>query len=257
MKLVKKTLVIVAIAALTLLAVLGITYNHVHSETGQPTQTKKITTNSNNDSKVEPTADTQNLDQSQDGQNQSSDQQQTEQDAQAASSSSDDTAASSSNSSNGSVAGSTASAQQSTGSQASTKSAPATAGTASTATTTVQQSVRTDGFNFLGQHFDISTFSDTTGGNTPRWTQYIFQWTALPNYYLAEAASSAGSAVRQLSVGSEVVVNGRTYHVTDVRHGMKRLDSMDTVESLSSQHSLGLQTCDDATGTYISTYWFD
>lgn len=41
MKLVKKTLVIVAIAALTLLAVLGITYNHVHSETGQPTQTKR------------------------------------------------------------------------------------------------------------------------------------------------------------------------------------------------------------------------
>ncbi|CAK1241370.1 hypothetical protein R55210_AODCCCNP_00846 [Fructobacillus fructosus] len=136
--------------------------------------------------------------------------------------------------------------------------APATAGTATESTTiSVKEAVRTDGFNFLGQHFDISSFSNTTGGNTPRWTPYIFQWTALPNYYLAEAASSAGSAVRQLSIGSEVVVNGQTYHVTDIRHGMKRLDSMDVVESLSGQHQMGLQTCDDASGSYISTYWFD
>ncbi|MFC4761016.1 hypothetical protein [Fructobacillus durionis] len=119
------------------------------------------------------------------------------------------------------------------------------------------KATRTDGFNFLGKHWDITTFSNTSGGNTPRWTPYIFQWSAIPNYYLAEAASSAGSAVRQLSVGDEVVVNGQTYHVTDIRHGMKRLDSLETVENLTSTHAMGLQTCDDATGTYISTYWFD
>lgn len=130
----------------------------------------------------------------------------------------------------------------------------------STATATASASTtanRTDGFNFAGQHFDVTTFSNTSGGNTPRWTPYIFQWSAIPNYYLAEAASKAGSAVRQLSYGSEAVVNGRTYHVSEIHHGMKRLDSLETVQDLADQHAIGIQTCDDASGTYVSTYWFD
>lgn len=52
---------------------------------------------------------------------------------------------------------------------------------------------RTDGFNFKGQHFDLSSFSGL--GMVPQWTPYIYQWADDPSHYLIEKASDAGNAI--------------------------------------------------------------
>ncbi|MBS9338528.1 hypothetical protein G6R29_02610 [Fructobacillus sp. M2-14] len=120
-----------------------------------------------------------------------------------------------------------------------------------------EAATRTDGFNFLGQHFDVANFSDTQGGRTPAWTPYIFKWSALDNYYLAEAASKGGQTLRGLQQGSSIVLDGQTYHVTEIRHGMTRQSAYQDVVNLTQQHAIGIQTCDNDTGSLISTYWFD
>ena len=43
---------------------------------------------------------------------------------------------------------------------------------------------RTDGFNFKGHHFALSTFSG--GGQVPMETPYVFQWTDYPKHYLID-----------------------------------------------------------------------
>ncbi|GAP02514.1 cell wall binding repeat protein [Fructobacillus pseudoficulneus] len=111
--------------------------------------------------------------------------------------------------------------------------------------------------NFNGQHFDIRTFSGVDGQKTPSWTPYIFQWSQISNYYLAEAQSQAGDAVKSLHIGSEVVVNGRTLHVTQILPNMDRVNSYDTVVSMASQHAIGIQTCVNASGSIVATYWAD
>ena len=128
----------------------------------------------------------------------------------------------------------------------------------STPTPVTQQTpARTDGMNFNGNHFDIQSFSGVNGEKTPSWTPYMFKWTALPNYYLAEAASAAGSATMGLSIGDEIVVDGRVLHVTQIIPGMVRLQSMDLVTQLSGQHAIGIQTCENPTGSIIRTVWAD
>ncbi|WP_338348644.1 hypothetical protein [Fructobacillus evanidus] len=111
--------------------------------------------------------------------------------------------------------------------------------------------------NFAGQHFDIQAFSGINGEKTPSWTSYVFQWTQLPNYYLAEAASQAGISLKSLTVGSPIVLNGRTLHITQILSNMDRLNSYSTVASMSGQHALGIQTCANSTGSLINTYWAD
>lgn len=121
----------------------------------------------------------------------------------------------------------------------------------------VSATSRTDGMNFAGQHFDIQAFSGINGEKTPSWTSYVFQWTQLPNYYLAEAASQAGISLKSLTVGSPIVLNGRTLHITQILSNMDRLNSYSTVASMSGQHALGIQTCANSTGSLINTYWAD
>lgn len=118
---------------------------------------------------------------------------------------------------------------------------------------------QTDGMNWNGNHYPIQSFSGVNGEKTPSWTPYVFQWTALPNYYLVEAASSAGGTIRGLSVGSEIVLNGRVLHVTQIIPGMNRkaTATVNQVFSLASRHAIGLQTCDDPAGNYITTIWAD
>lgn len=121
----------------------------------------------------------------------------------------------------------------------------------------VQAPTRTDGMNFKGKHFDLQPFSGVNGEKTPSWTPYIFKWTALPNYYLAEEASAAGPATMSLSVGDEIVLDGRILHVSQVVPGMVRTQSMNLVTQLSAQHALGIQTCENPTGSIIRTVWAD
>ena len=122
---------------------------------------------------------------------------------------------------------------------------------------TQQAPARTDGMNFNGNHFDLQPFSGVNGEKTPSWTPYMFKWTALPNYYLAEAASAAGSATMGLSIGDEIVLDGRVLHVTQIIPGMVRLQSMNLVTQLSGQHAIGIQTCENPTGSIIRTVWAD
>ena len=70
---------------------------------------------------------------------------------------------------------------------------------------------RTDGFNFKGHHFDLSSFSGL--GAVPQWTPYIYQWTDDPSHYLIEKASNAGNAIWSVGIGDQVVINGQTYTV--------------------------------------------
>ncbi|MFC4711105.1 hypothetical protein ACWOEJ_09680 [Enterococcus eurekensis] len=70
---------------------------------------------------------------------------------------------------------------------------------------------RTDGFNFKGHHFDLSSFSGL--GMVPQWTSYIYQWTDDPSHYLIEKASNAGNAIWSVGIGDQVVINGQTYTV--------------------------------------------
>lgn len=57
---------------------------------------------------------------------------------------------------------------------------------------------RTDGFNFKGYHFDLSSFAGL--GFVPKWTPYIYRWSDDPSHYLIEKASDAGSAIWSVSV---------------------------------------------------------
>ncbi|MBS9335339.1 hypothetical protein LQZ24_02965 [Fructobacillus sp. M1-13] len=233
----KKSILISSLAAVVIAAGSGLGYQQFTSAQQKPVESKKLSTKAtSNTGAIQQTAEQNPEDKNKD-QNQNNQDTQTEAQDQGQS----ESAASNDNGSDAQSASTTTTATT----------------TAAPAQTTTQTTTRTDGFNFAGKHFDVTPFTNTTGGNTPRWTPYIFQWSALPNYYLAEAASSAGYAVRQLSYGSEAVINGQTYHVTEIRTGMKRTDSMGTVQALSNSHALGIQTCDDASGTYVSTYWFD
>lgn len=119
--------------------------------------------------------------------------------------------------------------------------------------------VRTDGMNWNGHHFDIAGFSGTNGEHTPAYTPNVFQWSLISNYYLVEKASTAGTAIHELHVGSEIVLNGRTLHVTSVIPHMQRTasDALSKVQQLAGQHAIGLQTCNDSLGNDISIYWAD
>lgn len=81
----------------------------------------------------------------------------------------------------------------------------------STPTQSTTQTPRTDGFNFNGYHFPLSSFSGS--GQVQYWTPYIYQWTDAPNHYLVELQSEAGSAIWSLGNGSTVTINGLTYTV--------------------------------------------
>ncbi|MDR3189975.1 MAG: LysM peptidoglycan-binding domain-containing protein [Lactobacillaceae bacterium] len=114
---------------------------------------------------------------------------------------------------------------------------------------------RTDGMNFNGYHFPITGFSGS--GYTPQNTPYIFAWAGLANYYLAEAASDAGRAVRTLGAGSEIVLNGQKLHVASVNSGLERVSSFDYVANQLQHHRIAIQTCDDATGAHITVIFAD
>ncbi len=76
-------------------------------------------------------------------------------------------------------------------------------------TEVVQQEVpvqtRTDGFNFNGRHFDIAWFSGS--GQVPA-DSYIYRWSTDPSHYLVEMMGAAGGVIRELHVGSQIVIDG-------------------------------------------------
>lgn len=112
---------------------------------------------------------------------------------------------------------------------------------------------RTDGFNFKGYHFDLSSFSGV--GSVPQWTPYVYQWTDDPSHYLFEKASSAGGAVWNIGVGDTVVINGQTYTVFNVMRNVPNNDSAYGV--LKSQGAtVTWQTCELASANSDLAIWF-
>lgn len=112
---------------------------------------------------------------------------------------------------------------------------------------------RTDGFNFKGYHFDLSSFSGV--GSVPQWTPYVYQWTDDPSHYLFEKASSAGGAVWNIGVGDTVVINGQTYTVFNVMRNVPNNDSAYGV--LKSQGAtVTWQTCESASANSDLAIWF-
>ncbi len=156
-----------------------------------------------------------------------------------------------------SVASSSSDAQSS--SQATTQAQTATQQSSQTAQSQTQQSysqqpAQTSGFCLNGHSYPIRSFSGT--GSVPA-DGNVYAWTSLPNYYLFEMMGAAHSQLGSLHVGSEVVINGRVLHVSEIMYGVKNDGTgLEVVSNKLAQHSAGWQTCEQACYNSTLTVWF-
>lgn len=152
-----------------------------------------------------------------------------------------------------------AQSETSTATTAPTTSQPATTAPANAPTQVAQApQQRTDGFNLNGSHFDLANYADTTGMEVPRWTQNVYRYVVLPNYYLAEGDSRAGAVARGAGIGSTLILNGETLHMTAVI-SVNRSDpnAFESMRQVGSQNKAVLQTCTDASGVNLKVEIFN
>lgn len=117
-----------------------------------------------------------------------------------------------------------------------------------------QQPAQTSGFCLNGHSYPIRSFSGT--GSVPA-DGNVYAWTSLPNYYLFEMMGAAHSQLGGLHVGSEVVINGRVLHVSEIMYGVKNDGTgLEVVSNKLAQHSAGWQTCEQACYNSTLTVWF-
>lgn len=109
----------------------------------------------------------------------------------------------------------------------------------------------TSGFNMLGQHFPIGSFAGT--GHVPA-DNMVYRWASDSRWFLIEQAGQAGQIVQGVGMGAPITVDGHTYHVTDIQHGIPNNgDAGRYYLAHINQHAIGFQTCD----TYgILSLWF-
>lgn len=158
-----------------------------------------------------------------------------------------------------SVASSSSDAQSS--SQATTQAQTATQQSSQTTQaqsqaqqSSAQQPAQTSGFCLNGHSYPIRSFSGT--GSVPA-DGNVYAWTSLPNYYLFEMMGAAHSQLGSLHVGSEVVINGRVLHVSEIMYGIKNDGTgLEVVSNKLAQHSAGWQTCEQACYNSTLTVWF-
>lgn len=160
-----------------------------------------------------------------------------------------------------SAASSSSDAQSS--SQATTQAQTAQSQTSSSQTTRTQsqtqqsssqQPAQMSGFCLNGHSYPIRSFSGT--GSVPA-DGNVYAWTSLPNYYLFEMMGAAHSQLGSLHVGSEVVINGRVLHVSEIMYGVKNDGTgLEVVSNKLAQHSAGWQTCEQACYNSTLTVWF-
>lgn len=117
---------------------------------------------------------------------------------------------------------------------------------------------RTDGFNLNGSHFSLANYADTSGAEVPQWTPNVYRYVVLPNYYLAEGQSAAGAVARAAGVGSTLILNGQTLHMTGII-SVNRNDpnAFESMRQVGSQNKAVLQTCYDATGNNLKVMMFN
>lgn len=115
---------------------------------------------------------------------------------------------------------------------------------------------RTDGFNFHGHHFPLSSFSG--GGSVPQNTPYIYRWNDLPSHYLIERISPAGRVINSVNVGDKVAVDNQSYTVTHILRNVE--NDYYAVDNLFKHPSkITFQTCQAArgkNGKALITFWF-
>ncbi|MDN6731707.1 MAG: hypothetical protein L0L39_05950, partial [Atopostipes suicloacalis] len=105
---------------------------------------------------------------------------------------------------------------------------------------------RTDGFNFNGNHFSLAKFSG--GGKVPAETNHVFQWTDKPDHYLIERVSPAGRAVTSVGVGTEIIINGTSYTVSNVERNIPNNDA--GIDYLYKHNAaITFQTCERTKGS--------
>lgn len=155
-----------------------------------------------------------------------------------------------------SVASSSSDAQSSSQAttQAQTASSQTTQAQSQTQQSSSQQPAQTSGFCLNGHSYPIRSFSGT--GSVPA-DGNVYAWTSLPNYYLFEMMGAAHSQLGSLHVGSEVVINGRVLHVSEIMYGVKNDGTgLEVVSNKLAQHSAGWQTCEQACYNSTLTVWF-
>ena len=115
--------------------------------------------------------------------------------------------------------------------------------------------VDTSGFNFNGHHYPIAWFSGT--GYVPA-DGNIYRWSEMPNHYLIERMGMAGGTIRELGIGSQVTIDGRTYTIFKMLSGIANDEN--AYDLLISQGAaITFQSCDatyGANGLANLTIWF-
>lgn len=100
----------------------------------------------------------------------------------------------------------------------------------------------TSGFNMLGQHFPIGSFAGI--GHVPA-DGMVYRWASDSRWFLIEQAGQAGQIVQGVGMGAPITVDGHTYHVTDIQHGLANNGVAGAYyASHINQHAIGFQTCD-------------
>lgn len=141
-------------------------------------------------------------------------------------------------SSNGSTSSSNSTKSQSSGSGASSSQQ--------------SQAADTSGFNYLGYHYELSSFSGS--GQVPA-DNYVYQWTSLPNHYLIERFGSAGGTIQGVGVGTEVTINGNTYTVFSKQSGVSNDENAYNL-LVSKGAAITFQTCDGPGPNSTLTLWW-
>lgn len=148
--------------------------------------------------------------------------------------------------------------QQPKQSQAASSTTSATASQTAPSAPAPAPQQRTDGFNLNGSHFSLANYADTTGAEVPRWTPNVYRYVVLPNYYLAEGQSAAGAVARAAGIGSTLILNGQTLHMTGiVSVNRKDPNAFESMRQIGSQNKAVLQTCYDATGNNLKVALFN
>lgn len=117
---------------------------------------------------------------------------------------------------------------------------------------------RTDGFNLNGRHFDLLSYNDTSGAEAPMNTPFVFRYTPIANYYVADGQSDAGVVARNAGIGSTLVLNGRVLHMTGILSvNQQDPNAFDQMTRVGSTNQADLQTCYDATGINLKVELFN
>lgn len=117
-----------------------------------------------------------------------------------------------------------------------------------------QTQTQTEGFNLNGYHFNISYFSGTdhvpADNNVYLWTDY----TQHP-HYLIERMGSASPAIRSANIGTQITINGKTYTIFNIIHGIQ--NDSNAYNALSNgSPAITIQSCDTPNNNSVLTIWY-